>query len=655
MEGPLAPVNYFIHFVVVLKAAVLLVSTTVSAQPSSSTELLKTFETAYSLAGRSENKRFKELASTLNGHPLYPYLVQKRLLAYPYLSNEKVIRSFLARHQDTPLDTPLRKKWLRYLKRKKQIALFNEFYKDYGDTELTCHFLHNKLLLGDEFSSIVSQVQALWTVGKSQPTDCDPLFEKLTKAQLISEAMLLTRIEKVADGGNHTLLPYLKQQLSNDKQYLVDLWYRTRRSPASLASSKAFVGKYPAIEKKIILYGLKRLVWKDPDKAIQLWQNYQQNYLFSEVTKRDMTAVFALRLSVNKHPQASQWFSKIAPQDMTKPLLQWFVADVLRKKDWSAIVTLIDQRSQLAQESLEIQYWYGTALLALEQKRQGLKVLADVAKHRHYYGFLASHHLKQPLQLLDKPLTPTSSQLDAISQLLPAQRARAFVKLDMLVEARREWRYLLSTLPQSQHADAAVLAHSWDWHDQAISTFVSADYYNDVQRRFPLVYKDLMLQSAQSADIDPAWAFAIVRKESAFSSDARSSAGARGLMQLLPSTANYIAKQKVRANSLYNPNFNVKYGTRYLKYLLGKTDNNPVLATAAYNAGWRNVKKWAPKADKVRFDIWVETIPFRETRDYVKSVIAYHQIYAMMLDIDERQRMFTSLPQLFVRRTDFGL
>jgi soluble lytic murein transglycosylase len=178
---------------------------------------------------------------------------------------------------------------------------------------------------------------------------------------------------------------------------------------------------------------------------------------------------------------------------------------------------------------------------------------------------------------------------------------------------------------------ATVVADQWGWHDQAIHGFTRTGYMDDINRRFPVAYQDLLQQQAEKQNIDPAWALAIARRESAFMTDAHSGAGARGLMQLLPSTAKYLAGKKVSNRALYDPKINVQYGTQYLRYLLGKLDDNAILATASYNAGWRRVKQWLPDTQPMQLDIWVETIPFRETRNYVKAVTAYQQIYAHQL------------------------
>lgn len=244
---------------------------------------------------------------------------------------------------------------------------------------------------------------------------------------------------------------------------------------------------------------------------------------------------------------------------------------------------------------------------------------------------MASGQLSQTPTIVDKPLEFDPSLLSQVANMPAAKRAYEFLILKRFTEARREWFYLQSQLNAQQKLVSAVLADSWGWHDRAIFGFSNTGYLDDIKRRFPMAYQNEVLSHSQANQIDPAWTFAIARRESSFMSDASSSAGAKGLMQLLPGTARYLAKKKIKTSVLYDADTNAGYGTQYLRYLLDKMDNNPVLATASYNAGWRRVQKWIPTDQSMPMDIWIETIPYKETRNYVKAVLAYRQIYAAQL------------------------
>lgn len=170
------------------------------------------------------------------------------------------------------------------------------------------------------------------------------------------------------------------------------------------------------------------------------------------------------------------------------------------------------------------------------------------------------------------------------------------------------------------------------WYERSIFSLADVGFWDDIELRFPLAFKEEMAEFAGKAEVDPAWAMAITRRESSFMVDANSPVGARGLMQIMPDTANYIARQPVQLGQLYNPITNIDYGTNYLNYLMRRNDGNLLIATASYNAGYGRVRQWIPKDEAVPADIWIETIPFRETREYVKAVMAYYQIYNIRMD-----------------------
>jgi soluble lytic murein transglycosylase len=182
---------------------------------------------------------------------------------------------------------------------------------------------------------------------------------------------------------------------------------------------------------------------------------------------------------------------------------------------------------------------------------------------------------------------------------------------------------------------AAVLAYRWQWYDRAIVTLAQSGHKDDLDLRFPFAYQEQVLSSAKRHQIDPAWVYGVVRQESAFMPDARSRAGAMGLMQLLPRTARITARLlRIPMRSKYElleAEKNLHLGSGYLKRMLDENNGNQILATASYNAGPQRVKQWLPDTD-MPADLWVEMIPFSETRDYVRNVMAYTAIFDQRLD-----------------------
>ena len=218
------------------------------------------------------------------------------------------------------------------------------------------------------------------------------------------------------------------------------------------------------------------------------------------------------------------------------------------------------------------------------------------------------------------------------------QRAFEFFKLGESINARREWFAAINRFDQHQLASATVLADRWGWHQQAIHTTIKAQQWNDLSIRFPLAYRSHMANAAQSTTIKLEWLYAVARQESAFADDAYSSVGARGLLQLRPSTAKIIARKigvSYKTQDLYHADKNIALGSVYLKQLLEDFEGNRILATAAYNAGPHRVKKWLTRQGKaLPHDIWIETLPFYETRSYVQNVLAFSVIYGYRLGID---------------------
>ena len=214
------------------------------------------------------------------------------------------------------------------------------------------------------------------------------------------------------------------------------------------------------------------------------------------------------------------------------------------------------------------------------------------------------------------------------------QRARELYILGREPDADAEWRQTIQAFDRPALLQAAALAQRWDWHAQAIATISRAEYWDDLELRFPLAYRDGVVNQARASALDPAWVYAVIRQESGFRPDARSPVGALGLMQLMPATGRQIARELRDATDdppLLQPDANIRYGVHYLRRMLERLQNNPVLATAAYNAGPHKVAQWLPARAAVPADVWVETIPYRETRAYVQRVMEYAAIYQRRL------------------------
>jgi soluble lytic murein transglycosylase len=591
----------------------------------------KLFIKAEELAHNPNGSAFKKLMKQLEGYPLKPYVELKTLSKFPFMSNKKQIESFLAKYESSPLDRPLRKKWLAYLAKQNQPELFSHFYRNTGNSALNCKYAEMLLQKDSSNTEAFELAENLWVVGKSQPNDCNALFKQWQKAGKRTAELVWKRISLAAKGGNHTLIPYLKTLLPKDQQYLADLWLKVRRSPSQVSRLSNFPAKYSEKETEILVYGLKRLISNHRDLALRSWEKLSRKFVFSTAQQKKIFHRFAIFLALADHDQAEVWLEKASIFEPDAELLRWHLAHMLRQQNWQRVLDVIDFAPSEITNGNVFQYWKARAYEKVGAKELADKGLQKLAKQRHYYGFLASGKLSEKASLNDNPLLIAQADMDELAALPSAQRAFEFRTLGRNLSARREWFFLQSQITQKQKLTAAVLASQENWHDQAIFGFSKAGYLDDLSRRFPMAFDSQLQYNAKKNNIDVAWAYAIIRRESSFMPDAASHAGALGLMQVMPVTARYLAKKKVKKNTLFNPNRNVELGTQYMRYLMDKMDNNPILVTASYNAGWRRVKQWLPEKGNMPLDLWIETIPYKETRNYVKAVLAYQQIYSQHL------------------------
>ena len=330
-------------------------------------------------------------------------------------------------------------------------------------------------------------------------------------------------------------------------------------------------------------------------------------------------------------------------------LLEARILVALREDDWATAWLWLQSLPEQQYSSLRWEYWRARTLQVLGFQDIAEGLYATLAQERSYYGFLAADRLGHDYHLDHIPLKIESSEQESLVAELPGlQRARELYALDRLGTARREWQSVIKNLKPDQIQVAAKLAQGWGWHDRAIFSLARTGYWDDLELRFPLKFRPQVESQASDRQLESAWVFAIMRQESAFVMDARSPVGALGLMQLMPKTAHQVARRlkhrKFRSRELLKPETNIRLGAAYLRQVFDKLQQHPVLATAAYNAGPHRVKGWLP-LQAMSADIWVDSVPFKETRTYLRRVLAYTVIYEQRLGL-EPTRLEARMPTI---------
>lgn len=581
----------------------------------------KAFISAEKAALSGNKKRYQKALANLD-HPLKPYVKMAYLKKYPYLSNEADIESFLNIYQGSPLEWPVRGAWLNNLKKRNKKALFIKYFKPTSSAALTCTNLNYQLQLGAPQSAILQQVTDLWVVGKSQPKECDALFKKWRKQGYMTQERIWQRLTLAAQKGKHTLIPYLKLQLPKNEQYLADLYHKMRKDPSASAGLYRFKNANLK-EAEIAIYGIKRLIWRDDDLALRAWRKLDVKFKFTEQQKQGVYYTFALALASSKHKEAKFWLNKVAVEKHDKKLMQWQLTNMLQSIDWPGIIAYFTGKENLSNGQ---NYWLAYSYQQQGKKQKAESLWSEIAKKRNYYGFMSAARLSLPAQMQYQETVIAPLLIEKVSQAPGFIRAKALAELKRTTSSRREWNYLINTSSKEEKLAAAQLGSQLDWHDRVIYTMAQLKKFHHLDLRFPEAFESLFKRYSHKSKIDITWSYAISRRESSFAPDANSHAGALGLMQILPSTAKYISKSSISRRKLYDPKTNIKLGSQYLSYLKRKNNGNEILATASYNAGYHRVKRWLPK-DPMAVDLWIESIPYSETRDYVKNVFAYRQVY----------------------------
>lgn len=588
---------------------------------------------------RGAMKAFARLEQQLRDYPLHPYLSYKALKKRLSSAGSGEVRRFLDRHEDTPLEWLLRRDWLNQLAAKGRWKTFLAFHQPSTNVTRTCNYL-NALIKTGRADEAMPQVEAVWLHGKSQPRACDPVFAAWTKAGHRTQARIWQRIEKAMAAGQWRLANYLGRPLSNRDKVWVKRWIRLYKNPASADEHKRFSKQHPYRE-TMLAQAVRRLARWDGLRAMRLWQQIELRYDFDEGLAL-RTEQYIVRNLVRIPDQDAYTFIRgVRVESDDVPAHEARIRAALLREDWPQVARWIAALPQELRERERWQYWLARALEGQDQQDAAEAVYAAVARERSYYGFLAADRIGGSYRLCHADTPASEALVREIAGLPAVLRARELFALQRWTDARREWRVATKGMSATRLKAAAKLAKRKGWHDRAIFTLAKTDYWDDLELRFPLQHAELVEQNAALHGIDIAWVFAVMRQESAFMNNARSHAGAMGLMQLMPATARSVARKMLkrkppRRSELFDPDTNIALGSAYLKQMKGELGDSAVLATAAYNAGPHRVTRWLPKRT-LPADIWIELVPFKETRGYLRRVLAYTVIYEKRMGRDPKR------------------
>jgi soluble lytic murein transglycosylase len=579
---------------------------------------------------RNQISKFNRLLKQLDGYPAQPYLEYDHFRRSVNRLKPQQVELFLQRYADYPFAYHARGLWLNTLARRGDWKNYLEFFDDRANTKLQCLSFQAHLKLG-QLDGLTEKIGKIWLHGYSQPSQCDQPFAYYLKNHENAEQVIWARIEKAFTARRPSLAQYLGKKLDPESRRIVETWYRAHRRPQqTLKQLGDSVDN--ELNRKIIVHAINRLARKNSLQALASWNLTRDQFEFSDEQKNQVGLRIALSAAFQHKPEAQTLLAGLHADAMNDQAYLWLARIQLRGSDWAGLLDTINGMPAHLQQENEWQYWLSRSMEAEGQLNGSLTLLEGLSGKSSYYGFLAADKLQRDYQIEQENAASAEVDEDIFLGENPHMlRARELFYLDRLVDAKREWFQALRYLDQNQIKQAATLASRWQWHDSAIRTVAKTEHRSDYSLRFPMPYKQQVMAHAEERKLDPSVIYGVMRRESLFDPLARSSVGALGLMQLMPSTARNVAKslgmKRPRNSDILRIENNIRFGTHYLRTVMNRFDNNVALAAAAYNAGPSRVKRWLPRDETMPADLWVETVPFKETRNYVQAVLAYSTVF----------------------------
>ncbi|MHC1480856.1 transglycosylase SLT domain-containing protein [Frateuria aurantia] len=590
---------------------------------------------------------WRSQAVGLEHYLLFPYLEAAALQHDIGQLTVQQVDDFSQRYPATLPAADLRRAFLRELARRQDWNEFLARYQPGGGTELSCFALQAHLAQGQPLD-FDQDLAALWSQA-SLPAACDPVLATARQQGLLTPERLWQRIDRAIEAAAGGTIASLAAALPAEQQASANRLALALRDPAS-AVAEAPGWPDTIRERQAAVLALTRLARRDSAQADQAWAQLQSHFQWTPDQRDAIQYALALYAAADYQSDASQRLAGLKPEQQTPATRAWAARVALANQDWPAVLQAIARMPATEQDSAEWRYFKARALQASGQGPAADALYSSLAAQTTYYGFLAADHLQQNYQICPaEPMDDVAAQQQLLRDSVGLQRALELAAVGLPWQARREWNQAMAGEDADSRRQAALLAWHAGWYDRAISQFSSGPALHYYDQRFPLDENDGVVAKADDAGVDPAWAYAVIRAESAWVPDARSGADAWGLMQLVPATARGLATQNglpwAGTRSLLDPATNISLGTRYLAQLAARYQGSPWLTSVAYNAGPQNLQRWLDARPGLAPDIFIATIPYYETRKYATQILTFAVVYDWRLH-HQVQRISQRMPAL---------
>jgi soluble lytic murein transglycosylase len=629
-----------------LTAALLLCLTRVAAPAQATDESVRAEVRAEFIAAMATAQSATDLPpsddpASLSGYPLYPYLQAQRLARRLELSRRAAasdpaavaaldaeISAFLAQQGNQPVTRTLRPNWLASLAARGQWDAYLRQYDPERDTQiaLRCHWLTARTVRGPA-AGLVDALTETWLTPKSLPDACDPALAWWKERGGPGIELTGQRARLALESGDASLGRFLARSLPAERAAPLLQWAALIEQPTREVNALIANPARP-VEPQALEDGWLRFARADAEAAAAALPALRQARSLDQRAASPYALSIALALSWSRQPRALEYFRQVHEDDLDERGHEWRARAALWAGDWREVAAAIAAMPEPLRSQTRWRYWSARASEQLGNAAQARESYEAVIPTDNWYAVHAAARLDRKYVPQLQPLSLNDRDIEALAAEPAFVRTRELLASDMTSAAASEWRAALDELPPARQAQAVGLAARWGWHDQAIATAARQKIFNDYDLLYPRPFDAEVAAASRRTGLPQDLIYAIIRQESLYRADAGSSAGALGLMQLLPETARITARQAglpaPMRSQLLLPEVNIPLGSAFLASLLQRFDGEAALAAAGYNAGPGAAKRWLPPAS-MDIDVWAENIPFNETRAYVQRV-AWHAL-----------------------------
>ncbi|TDQ43275.1 soluble lytic murein transglycosylase [Tepidicella xavieri] len=583
-------------------------------------------------------QRLTALLPQVTGHPLEPLAGYWELTARLPNAAPQEIRAFMRRWAGTYYEDRLRNDWLLELGKARDWATFREelpLFRMNDDREVACY-----ALVADTerpAAERAAELPALWLAQRRADDGCALAAERLLATGALPADVVWRRARLAMERNQPAIATQAVALL--DPSW-VPLVQTVHSDPERYLDEK--VTAIRTRTKELVTLALIRLAVRDPEAAAAEASKLRWKAQLTQEEQSWVWGVIGRRLAQRLSPDAMEAFAKARHEHLSDEHLAWRVRAALRAGAWSDVHDTIMAMSPAQRDEPVWTYWLARALLAQGHpaaRAQAHALFDRIAGPQGFYEQLALEALGRPVTVPAAPAPLTLAEVAAARTHPGLQRALLAIQIGLRTEGVREWHYTVALHTPGGMSDrellaAADFACSREVWDRCINTSKRTTTEIDHRQRFPMPFRDAVVRRSQEIGLDPAYVYGLIRQESRFIMDARSHVGASGLMQVMPATATWTARQiglrNFRPEQITDRDINITIGTAYLKLALDDFEGSMPLAAAAYNAGPGRPRQWR-NGPILEAAVWIENIPFEETRDYVKRVLANTTNYAALI------------------------